>query len=68
MIDDYAPELGDQVLAKGTRGNLRGVKPGKRGRRGSIAGGALKTPLAKEKTLDDYGIDKSLGTVEAGRL
>ena len=36
------------------------MKPGKRGKRGSIAGGAIKTP-AKEKTLDDYGIDKSLG-------
>jgi hypothetical protein len=36
------------------------VKPGKRGRRGTIAGGALKAPPAKEKTLDDYGIDKNL--------
>jgi hypothetical protein len=31
MIERFAPELGDQVLAKGTRGNLRGVKPGKAG-------------------------------------
>ena len=47
-------------MAKGTRGQLAGVKPGKRGRRGSIAGGVVATPPAKEKTLEDYGIDKNL--------
>jgi hypothetical protein len=47
-------------LAKGTRGQLPGAKPGKRGKRGMIAGGAIKTPPEKEKTLEDYGIDKSL--------
>ena len=48
-------------LAKGTRGQLRGAKPGKRGRPGSIAGGVVATPPAKkEKNLEDYGIDKTL--------
>jgi hypothetical protein len=50
------------TLAKGTRGQLRGAKPGKaRGRgKGNITGGALKTPPVNEKTLEDYGIDKAL--------
>jgi N6-adenosine-specific RNA methylase IME4 len=52
-------------LAKGTRGQLRGVKPGKAGKaggrgKGHLAGGAVKIPPAKGKTLDDYGIDKAL--------
>jgi hypothetical protein len=47
-------------LAKGTRGNLRGVKPGKRGKRGTIAGGSVTVPPAKEKSLADLGIDKHL--------
>jgi N6-adenosine-specific RNA methylase IME4 len=57
-------------LSSGTRGQLRGVKPGKRGRRGSIAGGAIKTPPAKTKTLESFGIDKALAKRmrKAGKL
>jgi hypothetical protein len=44
------------------RPSPRGVKPGKaRGRgKGHLAGGAMVTPPAKEKTLEEYGIDKDL--------
>jgi N6-adenosine-specific RNA methylase IME4 len=52
-------ELRRLPKATGTRGQLRGVKPGKRGRRGSIAGGARSEPPAKTAaTLADLGVDK----------
>jgi hypothetical protein len=52
-----APEI-----AKGTRGQLRGVKPGKAqgGRKGNRTGGALKTLPVHEKMLEQHGIDKAL--------
>jgi hypothetical protein len=51
-------ELKNIPVAKGTRGQLRGAKPGKRGRRGSIAGGAVVEPPAKDATLKELGVSK----------
>jgi hypothetical protein len=48
-------------IAKGTRGNLRGVKPGKRrgkgGGKGTLAGGAVISPPAKDApTIKELGV------------
>lgn len=55
-------KLGDELAlvpkATGTRGQLRGVKPGKRGRRGSIAGAAKLVPPAKTETDANRGLSK----------
>jgi hypothetical protein len=36
------------------------MKSGSIGRKGNLTGGAIKTPPVKEKTLEEYGIDKGL--------
>jgi hypothetical protein len=45
-------------------------KAGQGWRKGNLTGGALRTPPVKEKTLEDYGIDKNLAKRmrKAGKL
>jgi hypothetical protein len=42
LIANPRRRFSELYRANGTRGQLRGVKPGKRGKRGSITGGAHK--------------------------
>jgi N6-adenosine-specific RNA methylase IME4 len=51
-------ELKKLPVAKGTQGQLRGAKPGKRGRRGVITGGAVVEPPVKGPTLAELGVTK----------
>jgi N6-adenosine-specific RNA methylase IME4 len=58
-----AERRADGRLAKGTRGQIKGVKPGEAqgGRKGNRTGGAkISPPVQDETTLAQLGVDKAL--------
>ncbi len=56
LADRHKALRGAKLLAKGTRGQIKGSEP----KHSARSGGVLITPPEPQKTLEQYGIDKSL--------